>query len=432
MLSILFVSSISGVVGAESGGGIGGKPANPDPRNSRTSTIFIKTIEPGTGAEDEVEIINNYSESKTIQIYAVDSIKSSGGAFACAQAADEIKGAGSWIKLDKSEIRMDAGQKLRVGFNISVPKGSDVGEHNACVVMQEKKDATTQAGVGLNFRTAIRVAVLVPGDIVKSIRPTGISVTTNKDKLSVIPRVKSESNVSLDVLMATRLRPLFLGKGQSKETTFPVLRSEEAEWNFEFNKPFWGGFYTASYDVSYNSDTRLSLGEDSAASKTTVAGPNKRVFVWPNPLALLIEVLVSLIVILLLVIVPRRFMWRHKVNKKWQSYEVKSGETLEIVAKKLGIKWKKLAKANHIKAPYTVMVGSVIKVPGNRKGPLNDDVESEAYSIKEMPTNDIKPETEPNDNELANDEAEEEDIIKELNKDASTKKKSRKKAQKKK
>lgn len=355
----------SPLVSAESGN-VGGKPAHPDPSNPRTSTIFIKTVEPGETTEDGVQVINNTDTTKTIQVYAVDSVKSSGGAFACAQAADPLVDAGSWVKLASSSVTLASGQKIIVDFKIVAPDNASPGEHNACIVLQEKTDASVQAGIGLNFRTAIRVAVLVPGDIIKKIVPSSISAEVKAKNVAVSAKVKSESNVSLDTNVKVNLRSLIYGRAQTQDNTFPVLRGEEAEWNFEFKRPFWGGFYKANFSASYNADTSLGLGESGNGKLTEIMGPSKNVFIWPQPVALIVELFVLVVVLFVLILIPKKLLGRRSVKKKWVERRVHAGETITEIAQEVGVRWKRLAKVNKIKAPYNLVIGSFIRVPATK------------------------------------------------------------------
>lgn len=373
----LFSISIFSTSAFAESGNVGGKPANPDPKNPRTSTIFIKTVEPGGSSTDAVQAINNTENQKTIQIYSVDSVKSSGGAFACAQAADPIKDAGKWVVLNESSVKLEAGQKKIVDFSVNVPKDAGPGEHNACIVIQEKADISVQSGVGLNFRTAIRVAILVPGDIIKKIVPSGISAEVNSKKVDISAKVKSESNVSLDTNVKVSLSPLLYSDKQTQNNTFPVLRGEEAEWNFEFDRPFWGGFYKASFSASYNADTTLSLGEGGNSNLTEVAGPSKTVFVWPQPAALAIELIVLVLLLFILILIPKKIMGRHRIKKKWVDRKIHAGETITEIAEEVGVRWKKLAKVNKIKAPYNLVIGSSIRVPASKVSVADNSVDKQ-------------------------------------------------------
>lgn len=171
-LSIVFVMAVlTPVVAFAQSSGIGGRPANPNPNNERTKSIFVQQLQPGQSVQDAVEVINGTDQQKTIAVYGVDAVPSSGGAFACAQASDTPTGVGSWMTFSQNSVTLDAHQKATVAFTITVPASASVGEQNGCVVLQEVKAPTVQGGIGLSFRTAIRVAILVPGEIVKKLVP---------------------------------------------------------------------------------------------------------------------------------------------------------------------------------------------------------------------------------------------------------------------
>jgi hypothetical protein len=179
LLFIVFTLSYPAM--AAENGGIGGKPANPRADNPRTESIFVYELKPGDSVKDEIEVYNNTELSKTINVYATDSVVSSGGGFACAQAVDEIKDVGSWITLSKNQVSLNAGAKEKIAFNVSVPNYAEPGEHNGCIAIQEAdvESANVGNGIALSFRSAIRVAITVPGTITKELT---IRDVTLKDK----------------------------------------------------------------------------------------------------------------------------------------------------------------------------------------------------------------------------------------------------------
>ncbi len=120
-------------------GGLGGRPAFPQEDNPRTDSIFVHTAEPGTVIEEGVRVVNNKQETKTALVYATDSTPSTGGAFACEQMSDTKDTVGAWIQLEKSEVTLEPGTNELVPFTITIPAHASVGEHNGCIVIQEKK-----------------------------------------------------------------------------------------------------------------------------------------------------------------------------------------------------------------------------------------------------------------------------------------------------
>ncbi len=103
IITILAVSVFTGItVSAVEYQGVGGRPANPVKGNERSKSIFIYELKPSQKKTDAVQIYNNTDTERTIKIDAVDSIISSGGAFACAQSAEAKKDVGAWVQTEQA------------------------------------------------------------------------------------------------------------------------------------------------------------------------------------------------------------------------------------------------------------------------------------------------------------------------------------------
>ena len=273
-------------------GGIGGKPAYPRADNPRTESIFIHTLEPGATQEEGVTVINNSPTQKTLSVYAVDSTPSSGGGFACKQLSEEKTGVGTWITIDKSEVVLEPNTNEVVPFTINVPQNADVGEHNGCILIQEVKPETEgQKGMALAFRTGMRVAITIPGEIIKKLELVGFTTTKNKKGIIVLtPKVKNSGNVSVnpDVSIATHsiLGANILRQGDKLGGKYLVLRNDTSEWNFELKKPFWGGWYRSDLSVEY----------DNGQKEVRLTGSSP-FFSWPTPKGLAIEIAIFLLLI---------------------------------------------------------------------------------------------------------------------------------------
>jgi hypothetical protein len=272
-------------------GGIGGKPAYPRADNPRSESIFIHTLEPGTIQEEGVVVINNSASQRTLTVYAADSTPSSGGGFACKQLSEPKTSVGAWITLEKSEVVLGPNTNEIVPFTISVPQNADVGEHNGCILIQEVKPETKDTkGMSLAFRTGIRVAVTIPGAIIKKLDIVGFSVSKNKNGIILTPKVKNSGNVSVDantsiVTHSVLGANIFRQEGQ-KGGKYLVLRGDTSEWNFELKKPFWGGWYRSDLSVEYDNDKEL----------IRLAG-SSLFFSWPTPKGLAIEIAIPLFLI---------------------------------------------------------------------------------------------------------------------------------------
>lgn len=370
----LVISLIPVSASAVEYGGVGGRPANPREDNPRSQSIFIYELKPGDTYDDGVEVFNNTNERRTIELFAVDSVIASDGAFACAQNAEKKIDVGSWITLSKPSVTLDPGKSETVNFKVVLPEDADVGEHSGCIAMQDSEkssDTQTEGGVVLTFRSAIRVAVTIPGDIVKAVNVKDVSLTrnANDDKFYTIrPSVINTGNVSLDTDLKIQLTSLFGTPVETKNATYPVLPGSTASWNFDVGRPFWGGWYKADVTATYNNNVEDSLGENASQDQVSVSKSSSYVFVDPSPLALIIEILALIGIMLLIAFLVRKFLHKRHVHTHWKHYTVQDGDSLQKIAKHYGVSWKRLASANKIRAPYHLEAGSKLKVPPKKAG----------------------------------------------------------------
>lgn len=297
-------------------------------------------------------------------MYVADSTPSTGGAFACKQFTEEKKDVGSWITLSKSEVTLNPNTTELVPFTIKVPQNVSVGEHNGCVLIQEKKDTSSnQAGVSLSVRTGIRVAVTIPGDIIKKLEIDGFSVVHNARSIVLHPRVKNTGNVSIDANIQITTRNILGLTLKNDKGQYPVLRNEVADWNFEMPTPFWGGFYKSEFTVSYDPRPEATVGVQDDNALTKISSASNWFFVFPTWAGLISEVSILLalgFLLFLRYVSVKRKRW---IQAHWEMYSVKSGDDINKLAQKFDVSWKLLAKVNGLKPPYALKKDQKIKVP---------------------------------------------------------------------
>ncbi|MBI2448389.1 LysM peptidoglycan-binding domain-containing protein [Candidatus Microgenomates bacterium] len=360
-------------------GGIGGRPAYPQPGNARSESIFIHTAEPGQIVSEGVKVINNSETTRTISVYSTDSVVSSGGAFACAQKVDAKENVGGWISLEKEMVTLRSLSSEVIPFTINVPQNAGVGEQSGCIVIQEMKDSSAGQnlnGLALSFRTAIRVSVTVPGDITKKLEITGFSKTKGeKGKIIFQPKVKNLGNVSVDADVEVRPKYFFGAsvKGDDGKKIvlggeYPILRGQESEWNMDMKSPFWGGLYQAILAVRYNADPKVDENITQDVIWTHLSVSPVWFFVWPSLPALAMEIIILLAILALLyfvIIVQKRKSW---IKHSWIEHKVKSGDSVEHLVEHYHVAWKLFVKTNHLRPPYTLKVGETVKVPPKPEG----------------------------------------------------------------
>ncbi len=356
-------------VSAVESGGVGGRPAYPKAGNPRSESIFIFAVEPGKTSGDGVRINNNTGTTKSIDIYSVDSQASSGGAFACAQKVDEPHAAGSWVELGKTQITLGPQSNEIIPFTLTVPKDTASGEYNGCIVIQEANQTPTAAGNGiaLSFRSAIRVAVTVPGDLKKGLFFTGLESRSGEDGKRVVSvSAKNQGNVSLDADIAITLRSVLWTTVRKVGGTFPILANSQSDLNFDTIDPFWGGFYFLRAEASYNPDPGAGIG---TGSKTAHVTKRRILFVKPKPLAAVTELLLLTVLVAAAAWSVRRRRFKRQAYRLWTPHRVQPGEHLKTLADSRGIAWQSLARINKIRPPYVLHPGDTIKIPPPKKRP---------------------------------------------------------------
>jgi hypothetical protein len=351
-------------------GGIGGRPAYSSPTNPRTQSIFIFNLSPGQSASNAVDVQNDTNQTQTINIDSVDSELATGGQFTCKQAVEPKTDVGSWIALQQTSVTVPPNSDKVVPFTITVPNSNkiNVGEHDGCITLEASSQTAAPSnknGILLSFRTAIRVVVTIPGQLIKKMVMNTVKVTNgNKGYFIVTPSFSNEGNVSLDTKLSLQLVSLFgTSSGLVNEGTMPVLPNSSMNPGYEISHPFWGGFYMAKAIASYNDNPETGLGVQTNANQKVLVKNSSIFFATPKPLAALTEILILLVLVALVVWLVRGRSVKSQIKDTWTEYDVKHGDTLVKLAERSGVSWKRIAIANKIRAPYTLNDHQKIKLP---------------------------------------------------------------------
>ena len=87
-----------------SANGIGGRPANPDPNNPRTSSIFIYNLSGGASKSDQLYVQNGSDKEETIEVYSVDGTVTTTGDMTCKEKSEDKVGAGKWLARTRTHL----------------------------------------------------------------------------------------------------------------------------------------------------------------------------------------------------------------------------------------------------------------------------------------------------------------------------------------
>ena len=382
-------------------GGIGGRPAFPDPSNPKTASWFIYNLGPGEQKQDAVEVVNSTEEDLELLIYPHDSIKSSDGGFALKQLADRRDGVGSWVKLyedfpsdlattsqdiilicdiEKSkpkfrqrdevmewcqgkellDIQLPANSSKIIPFIISIPKNAEVGEHTGGILIQKKSVESfgSSSGILISTRVGVRIYATVPGEIQRVLKLTKFTVSQDEERGKIIISLGLENsgNVSVDAEINLKFSDkIFRGNNQDLSRNVQILRNDELITNYEINRPKIG-------IVSIKPDVVFSDAEGQLHKLTAPA-----ITLWFVPWLEIGLGAGGLILILVSLFVFASIKKRKYSVDKWIDYKVRKGDTITHLASQFNISWKFLSRINKIKAPYVLTEGQIIKLPASPK-----------------------------------------------------------------
>lgn len=269
--------------------GIGSRPANPDPKNPRTQSIFIYTLDRGGSKNDQIRVDNGLSERVDLEIYAVDGVVTATGDLTCRQKVEARKDAGNWVKLAKNDVTLDPGESTKVDFTVNVPGKADVGEHNACLVVQRKTDpnaAKQTGGIQLQTRQAIRMAITIPGDIHRDISIDKFTATSTNGQQSYDIAIKNSGNVSADVDVRLKVRDMMGNVVYENGGEYAAIADEVRQFRYESKlESFWGGKYKAELSISYNKKAGEWGVSKNSGDLTVKSAEPIELFFWPTPAA---------------------------------------------------------------------------------------------------------------------------------------------------
>lgn len=361
IILLVIMSLTADSVGAS---GIGGRPANPDPENPRTQSIFIHTFEETARAEDEIIVANNTDQANTIELYATDGAVTNTGAFTCQQRAEPHTDIGTWIRLDQAAVALEPNTSAKVRFAIETPAQAAPGEHTGCIVLQKQDPESNEEGLGLQVRSAVRVVALLPGDLFKEIGIKDFTVRDSGRSLQYGLALTNKGNVSADVRASVVLRNLFGDTVGRESNEYPVLRDGKLDVNFTMNElPFWGGLYAATAKAEYDPRPYM-FGIQESSPLTGVTSESKTVFILPHPVALLLMSLGIVAIVLLVYLLVGWLRSRKRgIAASWSVYVVGADDTLSEVANRYNISPEALAWVNKVSVHGPLVKGQELHVP---------------------------------------------------------------------
>lgn len=282
VLSLSFNILMSLLAGATVSYGLGARPANPDPNNPRTQSIFVIDAAAGGVKSDQLFIDNRTDKFEAVELYAVDGSISNDGSFSCKQQTDQRSEVGAWIELSLNEVSLPARSHRIVDFSVTLPDSLKAGEHNGCVVIQPRNAEKPRGSMTIQTRQAVRVVVVVPGDIHREVKIDKFAVGAVNGRPRLDFALKNSGNVSADVDVSFRLKDMFGREVYRNNGQQVVIAEQRLSIGYDIDyQPFFGGFYAADLLIAYDKRPGV-FGTYDKSELTWASGDSITIFVWPS------------------------------------------------------------------------------------------------------------------------------------------------------
>ncbi|MBZ9578746.1 LysM peptidoglycan-binding domain-containing protein, partial [Patescibacteria group bacterium] len=271
-----------------------------------------------------------------------------------------------------SEVTLAPEETRIIPFTLTIPENASVGDHLGAVIAEKGElKPSGQPGLSIKTRVGIRVWNTVSGEIVKNLQISNVTWEVKNKKLTpkattaekiktalglnkegfITLELKNEGNVHLMPMAEIEITDIFGGwvatldnislgtSALNQTTTVPV----------KWTNPSSFGWLTANITILYGDDQSVT------AKKSFLIIP------WT---------ILFILILLIIVFVFGKLFWRlyyAKSKLNMTPYKITRKTTLTEIADKFNVGWKKLARINNLKPPYTLKKGEILFIPKKKK-----------------------------------------------------------------
>lgn len=181
---------------------------------------FLMDVPPGSVVQDSIRVKNFSPRELNVSIYASDARTTESGALDLLPAGEQPRDVGAWIRLDRSELSIAAGEHVDVPFTMTVPENAESGDHVGGIVTSYVAPGVSEGQpVKLDRRLGTRVQVRIDGPLNPGLAVTAISSSyestlnpLGKGTTTVSYTVQNTGNVRMAAKQRVRIKNL-LGLG---------------------------------------------------------------------------------------------------------------------------------------------------------------------------------------------------------------------------
>ncbi|MBT5016823.1 DUF916 domain-containing protein [Candidatus Peregrinibacteria bacterium] len=360
---------------------------------SDDSSWFIYDVDPGDEFKDIVTITNKSEYEQTVQLMAVDAEATATGSFALKPPDKEQANIGDWVTVEDSVVTLEPGEKKHFQFTVSVPGSVPPGDYAGGLILLPYEDDeevdTGGAGIKTVVSVGVRMYITVSGEVNFNFLWDEYQHSVNDDSEHIFDltfsnngNVAAESSglIKLDSALFDDVEiPLSTGIIYSADSMSPVVA---------WTNPFPFGPVKATTVVDYSrSNVMGALSEDALAQWS--GSYEESLSFWIIPYREMLLALLIFVVTFGVMFV--RIQQVEKFKKQCAPYCSPIDENLTVIAGRLGVSWKKIAKLNKLKFPYMVARGQTILAPQGPAATPQSTVAPQAPVVTPAPQVAVQP-----------------------------------------
>ncbi|MFI8634160.1 DUF916 domain-containing protein [Microbacterium sp. NPDC077663] len=132
---------------------------------------FGYDVAPGEVIRDSMIVVNTGTVELPLDVYAADAFTTSGGDVDVLLDGTTSEGAGTWVEIEKSSVRLSPGAHTEIDFTITVPNDARPGDHAAGIVTSLVTSDASQT-LAVDRRLGTRINARVAGALIPSAQIT--------------------------------------------------------------------------------------------------------------------------------------------------------------------------------------------------------------------------------------------------------------------
>lgn len=330
---------------------------------SKEKTIeYIYDAKPGEDIKDLVKVTNQSDEPVNLHLYGADGGTNDQGDFYAKTPNDQNFNIGKWVEFDGStNITLKGKEERDINFDLQIPKTTPPGNYAGAIAVENVPD---NAGQGMSLSTVSRVIlpvkIILPGEKKHVFSLDDFSTTNDINTQKFSLKMSNQGNT--DIIVEGNITITDPKNPDAKDPdniitidSTHLYSGDPINMSMDWKKHPVIGDYKATLNLTYSEFNVLKGQKENSQSLTKDV--TFTFFPWGWVFTAL-EILAGLLVIFLAFL-----FWKNLEKKKATPYVVSENETIEMIAQKIKVSWKKIASMNNLKPPYTLHKGQTILIP---------------------------------------------------------------------